>query len=65
MPILDRLGYEARVADLGPVRVGDLFDDRRELIVRVPQLSDAYHLNLGTTDVMVTHPCRSLESEDT
>jgi hypothetical protein len=44
------LDCEARVADLGPVRVSDLFDDRRELIVR------AYDPDLGMTDVIVAQP---------
>ena len=32
-----------------------MFRDKSEQIARVEELSDAYHLKLGDTDVMVTY----------
>ncbi len=45
--MLDRLGHEARVANFGFFEFSDLFDDRRERIARVEELSDAHHLKSG------------------
>jgi hypothetical protein len=33
----------------------DLFNDARDQIARVEELSDAYHLKLGALDVMATY----------
>jgi S-methylmethionine-dependent homocysteine/selenocysteine methylase/SAM-dependent methyltransferase len=51
---LDRLGYQARVAEFGFFEMGGIFDDKREQIERVEASSDAYHLSLGE-DVMVAY----------
>jgi S-methylmethionine-dependent homocysteine/selenocysteine methylase/SAM-dependent methyltransferase len=53
--LLDRLGYQARVVDFGLFEFTELFDDAREQIARVEELSDAYHLKLGATDVMAAY----------
>jgi S-methylmethionine-dependent homocysteine/selenocysteine methylase/SAM-dependent methyltransferase len=50
--LLDRLGYQARVVDFGLFEFTDLFNDARDQIARVEELSDAYHLKLGALDVM-------------
>jgi S-methylmethionine-dependent homocysteine/selenocysteine methylase/SAM-dependent methyltransferase len=53
--LLDRLGYQSRVVDFGFFEFTELFRERGEQIVRVEELSDAYHLRLGDTDVMVAY----------
>ena len=53
--LLDRLGYQSRVVDFGFFEFTDLFRDKGEQIARVEELSDAYHLKLGDTDVMVAY----------
>jgi len=53
--LLDRLGYQARVVDFGLFEFTELFSDAREQIARVEELSDAYHLKLGATDVMAAY----------
>jgi homocysteine S-methyltransferase len=53
--LLDRLGYQARVVDFGLFEFTELFNDAREQIARVEELSDAYHLKLGATDVMAAY----------
>ena len=53
--LLERLGYQARVVDFGLFEFTDLFNDAREQIARVEELSDAYHLKLGALDVMATY----------
>ena len=53
--LLDRIGYQSRVVDFGFFEFTDLFRDKGEQIARVEELSDAYHLKLGDTDVMVAY----------
>jgi hypothetical protein len=53
--LLERLGYQARVVDFGLFEFTDLFNDARDQIARVEELSDAYHLKLGALDVMATY----------
>ena len=53
--LLDRLGFQARVVDFGFFEFTDLFKDKSEQILRVEELSDAYHLKLGGSDVMVAY----------
>jgi S-methylmethionine-dependent homocysteine/selenocysteine methylase/SAM-dependent methyltransferase len=53
--LLDRLGYQARVVDFGLFEFTELFKDARDQIARVEELSDAYHLKLGATDVMAAY----------
>ena len=53
--LLERLGYQARVVDFGLFEFTELFTDAREQIARVEELSDAYHLKLGATDVMAAY----------
>jgi S-methylmethionine-dependent homocysteine/selenocysteine methylase/SAM-dependent methyltransferase len=53
--LLERLGYQARVVDFGLFEFTELFNDARDQIARVEELSDAYHLKLGGTDVMAAY----------
>ena len=53
--LLDQLGYQARVVDFGFFEFTDLFREKHEQIARVEELSDAYHLKLGDSDVMVAY----------
>jgi S-methylmethionine-dependent homocysteine/selenocysteine methylase/SAM-dependent methyltransferase len=53
--LLDRLGFQARVVDFGLFEFTQLFDDARDQIARVEELSDAYHLKLGAVDVMAAY----------
>ncbi|MGO9496796.1 MAG: homocysteine S-methyltransferase family protein [Solirubrobacteraceae bacterium] len=53
--LLDRLGYQARVVDFGLAEFTELFNEARDQIARVEELSDAYHLKLGATDVMAAY----------
>jgi S-methylmethionine-dependent homocysteine/selenocysteine methylase/SAM-dependent methyltransferase len=53
--LLDRLGYQARVVDFGLSEFTELFNEARDQIARVEELSDAYHLKLGATDVMAAY----------
>jgi release factor glutamine methyltransferase len=53
--LLERLGYQARVVDFGLFEFTELFNDARDQISRVEELSDAYHLKLGATDVMAAY----------
>jgi S-methylmethionine-dependent homocysteine/selenocysteine methylase/SAM-dependent methyltransferase len=53
--LLERLGYQARVADFGFFELGGLFNEKRDQIKRVEELSDAYHLTLGSSEVMVAY----------
>jgi len=53
--LLERLGYQARVVDFGLFEFTELFHDARDQIARVEELSDAYHLKLGGTDVMAAY----------
>ncbi len=53
--LLDRLGYQSRVVDFGFFEFSELFADKTDQIARVEELSDAYHLRIGETDVMVVY----------
>jgi S-methylmethionine-dependent homocysteine/selenocysteine methylase/SAM-dependent methyltransferase len=53
--LLDQMGYQSRVVDFGFFEFNGLFTDKRDQIARVEQSSDAYHLKLGPTDVMVAY----------
>ncbi len=53
--LLDRLGLRARVVETGFFPFTELFEENREQIERVEQLSDAYHLDLRDQDVMVAY----------
>jgi S-methylmethionine-dependent homocysteine/selenocysteine methylase/SAM-dependent methyltransferase len=53
--LLERLGYRARVVDFGLFEFTELFNDARDQIARVEELSDAYRLKLGGTDVMAAY----------
>jgi len=53
--LLDRLGYQARVVDFGLFEFTELFNDARDQIARVEDLSDAYHLRSGEMDVMAAY----------
>jgi S-methylmethionine-dependent homocysteine/selenocysteine methylase/SAM-dependent methyltransferase len=53
--LLDRLCYQARVVDFGLFEFTELFKDASDQIARVEDLSDAYHLKLGATDVMAAY----------
>jgi SAM-dependent methyltransferase len=53
--LLERLGYQSRVVDFGFFEFSYLFRDASEQIVRVEERSDAYHLSLGSSDVMVAY----------
>ena len=63
--LLDRLGYQARVVDFGLFEFTELFNDARDQIARVEELSDAYHLNLGATDVMAAYLLEITRKEGT
>ena len=53
--LLDQLGLRCRVVDFSFFPFGPLFDANKEQIMRVEELSDAYHLTLGGQDVMVAY----------
>jgi release factor glutamine methyltransferase len=53
--LLERLGYQSRVVDFGFFEFTEMFRDKSEQISRVEELSDAYHLKIGSTDVMVAY----------
>jgi hypothetical protein len=53
--LLDQMGYQSRVVDFGFFEFNALFSDKRDQIARVEASSDAYHLSLGSTDVMVAY----------
>ena len=53
--LAERLGYQARVVDFGLFAFTELFNDAREQIARVEELSDAYHLRFRDEDVMVAY----------
>ena len=48
-------GFTARVVDYSFFPFGPLFDENREQIERVEQLSDAYHIRMADDDVMVAY----------
>ena len=53
--LLARNGLQARVVDFAFFPFGPLFKANREQIIRVEELSDAYHLITGGEDVMVAY----------
>ena len=53
--ILQDLGYRSRVVDFSFFEFTDLFNSKREQIARVEAASDAYHLQCGGQDVMVSY----------
>jgi methylase of polypeptide subunit release factors len=53
--LLERNGFRSRVLDFSFFPFGPLFDRNLEQIERVEQLSDAYHLRIGTGHVMVAY----------
>jgi hypothetical protein len=48
-------GLRARVVDFSFFPYGPVFEENREQIARVEQLSDAYHLNFSGEDVVVAY----------
>jgi S-methylmethionine-dependent homocysteine/selenocysteine methylase/SAM-dependent methyltransferase len=48
-------GLEARVVEFSFFPFGPLFESSRAQIVRVEELSDAYHIEIGDEDVMVAY----------
>ena len=67
--LLDQMGYQARIVDFGFFEFSELFNNKQEQITRVEEHSDAYHLKLGMTDVMVAYLLevtrKGAESQDT
>jgi S-methylmethionine-dependent homocysteine/selenocysteine methylase/SAM-dependent methyltransferase len=53
--LLTEAGFEARVADFDFFAFHSLFEQRKEQIERVEELSDAYHLRFRDEDVMVAY----------
>ena len=53
--LLEQAGFEAEVVDFAFFPFGPLFRANREQILRVEQLSDAFHLAPGGEDVMVAY----------
>ncbi len=53
--LLAAAGLEARVVEFSFFPFGPLFEQSREQIERVEQLSDAYHVAVGDEDVMVAY----------
>ena len=53
--LLERAGFASRVVDFSFFPFGPLFDANRDQIARVEALSDAYHLRIATTDVMIAY----------
>jgi hypothetical protein len=53
--LLEKHGLEARVIDFGFFPFTAVFEQNREQIARVENLSDAYHLRLGDQDVMAAY----------
>jgi S-methylmethionine-dependent homocysteine/selenocysteine methylase/SAM-dependent methyltransferase len=53
--LLELHGLRATVPDFGFFPFSAAFDEHREQIDRVEQLSDAYHVDLGSQDVMVAY----------
>ena len=52
---LEEVGFQARVLDFTFFEFHDLFREKADQIQRVEQLSDAYHLTLGNSDMMVAY----------
>ncbi len=53
--LLDAIGFQSRVVDFAFFEFHELFKDKQEQIVRVEEHSDAYHLEFGTTNMMVAY----------
>lgn len=53
--LLAELGFRSRVVDFSFFEFHDLFAEKKEQILRVEEFSDAYHLTLGATDVIVAY----------
>jgi S-methylmethionine-dependent homocysteine/selenocysteine methylase len=53
--LLERHGYQARVVDFSFFEFSGLFKSKSEQITRVEEHSDAYHLTLGETEVIVAY----------
>ena len=53
--LLGTLGLGARVIDFGFFPFTEAFERNRAQIGHVEELSDAYHLGLGDTDMMVAY----------
>jgi S-methylmethionine-dependent homocysteine/selenocysteine methylase/SAM-dependent methyltransferase len=53
--LLAEAGFQARVADFEFFAFHSLFEQRKEQIERVEELSDAYHLRFRDEDVMVAY----------
>jgi S-methylmethionine-dependent homocysteine/selenocysteine methylase/SAM-dependent methyltransferase len=53
--LLEAAGYQSRVVDFAFFAFNDMFRQKTDQIVRVEELSDAYHLKLGDEDVMVAY----------
>jgi hypothetical protein len=52
---VEQAGLAARVIDFGFFPFTPLFQQHREQIQRVEQLSDAYHFTFGGEDVMIAY----------
>jgi S-methylmethionine-dependent homocysteine/selenocysteine methylase/predicted nicotinamide N-methyase len=52
---LEELGFASRVVDFSFFPFGPLFEANEEQIVRVEELSDAYHLRIRDEDIMVAY----------
>ena len=53
--LLEKAGLQASVVDFAFFPFGPIFEANKEQIVRVEQLSDAFHLTPGGDDVMVAY----------
>ena len=53
--LLDELGLRCRVVDFSFFPFGPLFDANKPQILRVEELSDAYHLTVGGQDLMIAY----------
>ncbi|MDX6620222.1 MAG: hypothetical protein QOK36_2608 [Gaiellales bacterium] len=53
--LLEEKGFDAQVVDFSFFPFGSVFEQNRQQIARVEESSDAYHLRLGTEDVMVAY----------
>jgi S-methylmethionine-dependent homocysteine/selenocysteine methylase/SAM-dependent methyltransferase len=52
---LEQLGLRCRVVDFSFFPFGPIFEQNKEQIARVEELSDAFHLVLGGQDIMVAY----------
>jgi S-methylmethionine-dependent homocysteine/selenocysteine methylase len=53
--ILDKSGLKAEVVDFSFFPFGPIFLQNKDQVTRVEELSDAYHLRIGTEDVMIAY----------